>query len=265
MLVVARPLPFRVSKFGSRISNRGSAESPPRACHECHSARAQPRMNGWLPANQFCCGDAGRRDALPGRGTLMIAPLPNQSTAESPLEHGSKGSSGAAELDLLESGGTAINPAPPRIPFLYSRLLSRSFPLSGRQRSALFAVSVCFLCGFAAAGMVQPDRRGYGTHQQFGLPPCTFQWLYGVPCPSCGATTCFSHFVRGQWPSAIRANPAAFALAILCAACIPWAWLSCWSRRLLGIERPAGALLAVVIAISVTALVQWTARLTGWI
>ena len=60
------------------------------------------------------------------------------------------------------------------------------------------------LAGFGLAGRLSPDPRGYGTHQQLGLPGCTFQMLTQWPCPSCGGTTAFAHFVRGQWPSAIN-------------------------------------------------------------
>src|SRR5687768_15883893 len=39
------------------------------------------------------------------------------------------------------------------------------------------------------ASMLQPDSRGMGTHEQLGMPPCTFLFLTGIRCPSCGMTT----------------------------------------------------------------------------
>jgi hypothetical protein len=66
----------------------------------------------------------------------------------------------------------------------------------------------------AAAAWTQPDRRGLGTHQQFGLPPCTMVMMVGYPCPTCGMSTAFAHAVRGELVSAFRAQPAGLVLAI---------------------------------------------------
>ena len=51
----------------------------------------------------------------------------------------------------------------------------------------------------AVAGSLQPSPAGLGTHEQLGLPSCTFRWLFGMRCPSCGMTTSWSHAMRGQW------------------------------------------------------------------
>ena len=56
-----------------------------------------------------------------------------------------------------------------------------------------------------------------------------------IPCPSCGGTTAFAHFVRGQWGSALRANAASTLLAGLCVVGVPWSWGSAWQRRYLGV------------------------------
>lgn len=66
----------------------------------------------------------------------------------------------------------------------------------------------------ACAAWLKPDPRGYGTHQQFGLGACGMILGTGLPCPTCGMTTAFSHTVRGQWSSAIRAQLGGFLLAI---------------------------------------------------
>lgn len=58
-----------------------------------------------------------------------------------------------------------------------------------------------------------PDPKGYGTHQQLGLPPCTLYYLTGRPCPSCGLTTSVSALLHGNFALAWRANP--FGLAIV--------------------------------------------------
>ncbi len=38
------------------------------------------------------------------------------------------------------------------------------------------------------ARWLEPDAKGYGTHQQLGLPPCSSILLFGSKCPACGMT-----------------------------------------------------------------------------
>ncbi|WP_437204723.1 DUF2752 domain-containing protein [Planctomicrobium sp. SH664] len=129
--------------------------------------------------------------------------------------------------------------------------------LSRRQWFLLLGLSVVVLCGFASAWLVTPDPRGFGTHQQFGLPPCTFRSLFGIPCPGCGGTTCVAHFVRGQWSSALRANATVFIMA-LCAACfLPWSWLSLRRGYCVAVDEPLSCLLTLLIALAVFAGLQW--------
>jgi hypothetical protein len=133
--------------------------------------------------------------------------------------------------------------------------------LSPVQRCWLGLASAGILVGFALAAAVQPDPRGYGTHQQFGFPPCSLREVFGIPCPSCGGTTCVAHFVRGQWPSALKANVAIFGLAAACAAFVPWSWACIWRGRLLFIHAPLPVLTWTVITLAALASVQWLVRI----
>ena len=54
---------------------------------------------------------------------------------------------------------------------------------------------------------LHPDSRGYGTHEQLGLPPCGFLVDHGVPCISCGMTTAFAAMAHGMPILALRSNP----------------------------------------------------------
>lgn len=65
-----------------------------------------------------------------------------------------------------------------------------------------------------AARSLEPDARGFGTHEQFGLKPCYFQKLTGKVCPLCGGTTAWAHALRGEVTQAANAN---FAAMLLCA------------------------------------------------
>jgi hypothetical protein len=64
------------------------------------------------------------------------------------------------------------------------------------------------------AAWLKPDPHGYGTHEQLGSAPCGMLILTGYPCPTCGMTTSFAHFVRLQWFQSFLVQPAGFILAL---------------------------------------------------
>jgi hypothetical protein len=82
---------------------------------------------------------------------------------------------------------------------------------------------------------LRPDARGFGTHQQLGLPPCNFQESTGVPCPGCGLTTSFANMAHGHVLDAFAAHlmgPLLFAITVAVAVAAPWA-----ARRALPMDR----------------------------
>jgi len=135
------------------------------------------------------------------------------------------------------------------------------FPLGRTGRVLLVLWSLIVLAGFAVALSLEPDTHRYGTHQELGLPPCTSLVLFDIPCPSCGMTTSFSHFVRGQFKQAAQANTAGVLLAAICAAQIPWCWLSAYQGHLWRVRRPHVFLLCVLSVLSGVCVVQWTSKL----
>lgn len=137
----------------------------------------------------------------------------------------------------------------------------RGFPI-GRAGQLLLAVwSLLLLAGFSIAFELEPDPRGYGTHQGLGLPECTFRTRFGVGCPSCGMTTSFANFTRGQLTASVQANAAGFLMAIVCAVQIPWCWFSIYSRRLWKVERPDAWVLGLLAVLCSVCLIQWTVKL----
>lgn len=137
--------------------------------------------------------------------------------------------------------------------------------LSRTQQVALVVWGLGGLTLLLLAVWLQPNPNGFGTHQQLGLPPCTFQFWFDIPCPSCGGTTAFAHFVRGQWGSALRANAASCLLAGLCVVGVPWSGASAWKRRYLGVRDIVLTLVVILITLSVIATTQWVGRLLGWV
>ncbi|HLJ12412.1 MAG TPA: DUF2752 domain-containing protein [Planctomycetaceae bacterium] len=131
------------------------------------------------------------------------------------------------------------------------------YPVASRGRWLLVGWSLFLLGGFVLAFALRPDPRGFGTHQSLGLPPCTFRALFGIPCPSCGMTTSFSHFIHGNLRQALRANAAGVLLAIVCALQIPWCLWSASRGRLAGVRAPSRSLMWLLIAIGSVCLVNW--------
>ena len=130
------------------------------------------------------------------------------------------------------------------------------------MRLLLAAWGVFLLAGFSLAVSLTPDPDGFGTHQQLGLPPCSFQTMLGIPCPSCGMTTSFSHFVRGQWLSAAGANIGGLLLAVVCAAMLPWSFWSAARGELVGIRDPDSWLAWGVGVLTAVTVVNWLIEVT---
>jgi hypothetical protein len=154
---------------------------------------------------------------------------------------------------------TSITPAP--LLESPSECVLPGYPLGRSGRVLLGLWTLFLIAGFWLASTLEPDPRGYGTHQRLGLPPCSFQLLFGLNCPSCGSTTSFAHFVRGEWIASIGSNPSAFALALLCAAMVPWSAYSAWIGRTWRLESPATVFVWFLSVIVTVSLIQWVVRL----
>lgn len=121
--------------------------------------------------------------------------------------------------------------------------------------------SLLLCSGFLLARWLEPDPRGFGTHQRLGFPPCTFRTIAGLPCPSCGMTTCFAHFTRGQWRQAIDANAAGVLLAVICVVQIPWCWWSVTRGALVGVSKPGPMAMSLMLTIGGICLAYWIVQL----
>jgi len=125
-----------------------------------------------------------------------------------PACHSATDASPADPADLPRTRRQRLGPV-----FLVGRLRR---PIVGRFYALIIATACAALLGFAAT--LHPDRHGYGTHLQTGLPTCAFLVQTGYPCPTCGMTTAFADLVHGRPIRSFLDQPAGFALALATAA-----------------------------------------------
>ena len=106
-----------------------------------------------------------------------------------------------------------------RLPFVDIRVTfasgSNKAELSRRSRFLAALVGVGLLAALVLASQLQPDPRGWGTHEQLGLPPCTFLTLVGKRCPACGMTTAWGNVMHGRPLDALAANVGGTVLAVV--------------------------------------------------
>ena len=86
---------------------------------------------------------------------------------------------------------------------------------------------------------LSPDPRGYGTHEQLGLAPCSFLAVHGIPCLSCGMTTAFAGMAHLRPDIAVAASPFGALLFLVCLG-TPWHCVRCLRQR----RDPVGFLVA---------------------
>jgi len=82
-----------------------------------------------------------------------------------------------------------------------------------RVTAGIVAVTAFTLTGFLLS--VQPDGRGHGTHEAFGMERCGWPEVYGYPCPTCGCTTAACQLVHGDVLGAFVTQPFGAMIALL--------------------------------------------------
>ena len=127
-------------------------------------------------------------------------------------------------------------------------------------RLLLLSAGVLLAGVLVTSRVLSPDPDGIGTHQQLGLPPCTFQFLWGMRCPSCGMTTSWAHFVRGQLVASMGANAGGAFLALVAVITCPWLILSGIRGRWFALEPRVEIALGIMMAIVAITLADWALR-----
>ena len=111
----------------------------------------------------------------------------------------------------------------PAVPVIYARNLAPARMTILARLVALGTAAGC-LAVLIIAATLDPSPTGIGSHRKMGLEPCQFEFRTGVPCVTCGMTTSFAHFVRGQILASLYVQPMGMALA-LTTAMLFWAAL----------------------------------------
>lgn len=135
-------------------------------------------------------------------------------------------------------------------------------------RLIALAVAVGCLAVLIMAAGLTPSPSGVASHKGLGLQSCALLERTSVPCPSCGMTTSFTWFVRGNLPASMYVQPMGMALAFAAACCV-WAgaYIAITGRpihRLLTV-CPASRLLFRVLGFFIAAWGWKVAlQLSGW-
>ena len=133
--------------------------------------------------------------------------------------------------------------------------------LRPKLRLLLVAVGGVLLALLATAAVIEPDARGYGTHERLGLPPCTFRAVTGKRCPSCGMTTSWAYLVRGQLLESMKANCGGTLLGLFVIVMASWALVSGIRGRWLWRPLSERAALIAALTLIFVSLIDWSVRL----
>ena len=109
------------------------------------------------------------------------------------------------------------------LPIIYAQV-ERSPRCHLGARVLALGIAVGGLALLIVAARLPPNHSGLATHRGLGLPACEFMQRTGLPCPSCGMTTSFAWFVRGNVVASLYVQPMGTLLAALTGCCI-WSGL----------------------------------------
>jgi hypothetical protein len=146
----------------------------------------------------------------------------------------------------------------PGVPAIYSPRYEIQ-PLSLGQRLSALLISCACLALLITAARLEPSPTGIGTHTQLGLEACAFEARTGIPCPSCGMTTSFAWFARGNFAASIYNQPMGALLALLTV-------IAFWTGLYVSISgRPAHRLIWLIPSrYYVVSLLSWAIIAWAW-
>jgi hypothetical protein len=168
----------------------------------------------------------------------------------------------AAELLLHPIEMIVMNPPSPSSSREPEEVLEVIPVLRPWVRGSLIGLALGLIAVFAVAFWINPYNADgspltMASHRQLGLPPCTFYFTTGLPCPSCGMTTSFALLMHGDVRNSLRANAVGTLLAGFGLLLIPWCLASAVCQRTLFIRSVERALTLVVLLFLSMMLLRW--------
>ena len=115
----------------------------------------------------------------------------------------------------------------------------------------------------ATAATLSPDERGFGTHEQLGLGPCTFADCCGVRCPSCGMTTAWSWLLHGRPEKALATHAVGTLLGAAAVLGAVWLGVAAIGGQWRWLAPSEAQALWSLAAVVMAGLVEWAVRLTA--
>ncbi len=116
--------------------------------------------------------------------------------------------------------------------------------------------------------VLEPDPRGWGTHEQLGFRPCFPMQHWNLPCPGCGVTTAITLAARGHVLAALRTQPFGPLLVAASLGFLVWSLALHLARRDLWSELRRWNARAVWTALLAPALLAWLYKMAltrGWL
>lgn len=95
---------------------------------------------------------------------------------------------------------------------------------------------------------------------------CSFKSMTGIPCPTCGMTTCFIQLTHGQFAAALRSSPlgvVVFGLAVMAAGYLIANRVLGWRAIRLELDRRDRIMLAVGAGLAILANWLYMLQTTG--
>ena len=115
---------------------------------------------------------------------------------------------------------------------------------------------------------LEPDPRGWGTHEQLGFRPCWPMTHWNVPCPGCGVTTAVALAAHGRPLASLRTQPFGLVLFALSIASAGWAIAGHARGRDLYAALPGLPWSSLWRVLGTLALLAWIYKLAlvrGWL
>jgi Protein of unknown function (DUF2752) len=131
----------------------------------------------------------------------------------------------------IPSPDPAIQAPPPELPLAPPVMAIPRTPAQRRLEVRIWSAFVFVLCaGMLGIGLwLTPKPAGTGSHEELGLPPCSFLATTGYPCPTCGCTTAVANFSHGHVLRSFLTQPFGFAVALVAFVLLPltlWGFVS---------------------------------------